>query len=142
MLDFHLSYQPPSSIDPLPSPASCICPAWVASRFSVGMVCSKFLSFLSLATGKPGPSCGRCSYGIEPPPRAAFHTRILQPRTLLRPLWFLEYHFFDNIFLSVGLRTSPNISGCLHRLYEFCFLLYVGSCGLSVAYTAEVSKPH
>lgn len=58
MLDFHLSYQPPSSIDPLPSPASCICPARVASRFSVGMVCSKFLSSLSLATGNLARAAG------------------------------------------------------------------------------------
>lgn len=63
-------------------------------------------------------------------------------RSLLRPLWLLESPFFNHTPLSGASRPSPSVSGGLGKLYEFCFLLYVWSCGLSLAYPAEVSKPH
>lgn len=134
----------PASFLHWPLAISCLLHLSCTGSFTVqcwhGVFKIPFLPFFGHR--EPGPSCGHCSHGIEHPPRAAFHTRIPHPRTLLRPLWLLEYLFFDNILLSVALRTSPNISGCLRRLYKFCLLLYMGSCGLSVVRTAEVSKPH
>ena len=133
---------PPSLIDPFPSPASHICPTRVASRFRVGTECSKCLSFLSLATGKPGPSCGHCSHGIEHLPRAAALTRFRIREACSGPSGCWNLSSLTTLLSQWASRPSPSISGCLGRLYEFCFLLFIWSCGLSLADPAEVSKPH
>lgn len=99
---------------PFLTPHPCICPAWVVSHVK--------MSFLSLVTGKHGPSARLSMWnGIALPEFPLQNSLIWCPGGLLRPLWLLGYIFFDNVLIPVGPSQSHTI---LELRSKLCFVFW------------------